>query len=384
MKNERDGFLQNAVVVITGASSGIGKATALEFARNGASVVAAARRRTPLEELVVECENLGGHAIAVPTDVSDENAVKNLAKQAIRRFGRIDIWINNAGVSAAGEFEKLPSDVFRRIIDVNLFGTVNGSRAVLPYFREQGRGLLINISSQLGKMGAPYFSPYSVSKFGIRSLGECLRQELIGTNIYVSTVMPATIDTPFFQHSGTYAGRPTKAIPPVYDVSEVVDTIIDLARSPKREVFVGSSARRMNFAHTVMPGVYEKMAAKKISKDHFENKPAADNPGILFEPAESESRIDGGWQRRERVRKMSNAALFFGALAVPAVAWYLARGAANNTYSSRWRSRYSEDPGPSILHKDPEMEIPDPAQVERDRKQWEKIYGNEARKGPAA
>jgi len=137
---------RNQVVVITGASSGIGKATALEFARRGASLVVAARRGNALEDLVAECQALGAQARAVPADVSDEAAVRNIAKEAVRRFGKIDIWINNAGVSAAGKLEQLPSDVFRRIIDVNLFGCVHGAKAALPVFREQGRGVLINVA----------------------------------------------------------------------------------------------------------------------------------------------------------------------------------------------------------------------------------------------
>ncbi|MCU1307644.1 MAG: hypothetical protein JWN45_2339 [Acidobacteriaceae bacterium] len=379
----KSGSFQNEVVVITGASSGIGKATALEFAKRGASLVLAARRENALEELVSECQALGAEARAVPADVSDEAAVKNIAKQAVRRFGKIDIWVNNAGVSAAGKLEQLPSDVFRRVIDVNLFGTVNGARAVLPIFRQQGSGTLINVASQLGKMGGAYFSPYSISKFGIVSLGECLRQELDGTDINVCTVMPGTIDTPFFQHAGTYAGHPVKAMPPVHDVKEVADTIIRLAEHPEREVFVGSSARRMTAFHNAMPGVYEKLAAKKIEKDHFEQKPAADNPGNLFEPVPYGTGTDGGWLRRERARKMRNGALMFGSLAIPVLAWYFNRNRDRLERAVKRARAAAEDPGPAILHKDPEMEMPDAQEVERDVRRWEKTYGRE-KKGPAA
>jgi hypothetical protein len=204
------------------------------------------------------------------------------------------------------------------------------------------------------------------------SLGECLRQELEGTNIHVCTVMPATIDTPLFQHTGTYAGRPVKAMPPVYDVQEVADANIDLAENPQREVFVGTSARRMTAFHNAMPGVYEKLAPKKIEKDHFENKHAADNPGNVFDPVPYGTDIRGGWRRRERARKMRNAAMVFGSLAVPAVAWFL----------NRKRSS-AEDAGPGILHRDPEMEMPDTKQIDRDIQKWEKIYGKE-KKPPAA
>jgi NAD(P)-dependent dehydrogenase (short-subunit alcohol dehydrogenase family) len=324
---KRNQFLRNKVVVITGASSGIGKATALEFARHGASVVVAARRQDALDDVVAECQELGGEAVAVVADVADEAAVKNIAAKAMRRFGKIDVWINNAGVSAAGSLEEMPPEVFRRIIDVNLFGTVNGARAVLPYFREQNKGVLINISSQLGKMGGRYFGPYSISKFGVRSLGESLRQELIDTDIKVCTVMPATVDTPFFQHAGTYAGRPLKAMQPVYDVQQVADTIIKVVKNPRREVFVGNSGRISNVLHTVMPATYEKLSARKIEKDHFENKQSSDNPGNLFEPVPQGTTTDGGWQRRYRMQKVRNAALLLTTFALPALAWYFANSA---------------------------------------------------------
>jgi short-subunit dehydrogenase len=379
----KSGFFQNKVVVVTGASSGIGKATALEFAKRGASLIVAARRENALEEVVSECQALGAEARAVPADVADEAAVKNIAKQAIRRFGKIDIWVNNAGVSAAGKLEQLPSDVFRRIIDVNLFGCVHGARAVLPIFRHQGHGTLINVASQLGKMGGAYFSPYSISKFGVVSLGESLRQELDGTDINVCTVMPGTIDTPFFQHAGTYAGHPVKAMPPVHDVKEVADTIIRMAKNPEREIFVGSSARRMTAFHNAMPGVYEKLAARKIEKDHFDQKPAADSPGNLFEPVPYGTDTSGGWLRRERARKMRNGAIVFGSLAIPVLAWYFNRNRDRLGSAVRKARAAAEDPGPGILHKDPEMEMPDAQEVDRDIRQWEKVYGKE-KKHPAA
>jgi hypothetical protein len=202
--------------------------------------------------------------------------------------------------------------------------------------------------------------------------------------------MPATIDTPFFQHAGTYAGRPVKAMSPVYDVQEVVETIVDLAENPQREVFVGTSASRMNKFHTAMPGVYEKLASKKIEKDHFEKKPSPDNPGNVFQPVPHGTGTSGGWQRRDRARKMRNAALVFGSFAVPVLAWMFNRNrSASSTFSDREHFRHAgarvnpEDPGPAILHKDPEMEVPDPEEVERDIQQWEKLY-RKGKKDPAA
>jgi NAD(P)-dependent dehydrogenase (short-subunit alcohol dehydrogenase family) len=138
--------LRGAVVVITGASSGIGRAAALEFAERGSRLVLAARGVEPLSTAVSECEARGAEAIAVPTDVRDETAVGKLAQAAVSRFGCLDVWVNNAGVIAYGRFEQVPSEVFRVVIETNLMGQVNGSRAALTHFRRQGQGTLINLA----------------------------------------------------------------------------------------------------------------------------------------------------------------------------------------------------------------------------------------------
>jgi hypothetical protein len=159
--------LGGAVVVVTGASSGIGRATGLAFAERGARVVMAARRAAALEELARQCQAAGGQALAVPTDVTDEAAVAELAGRAVQRFGRIDIWVNNAGVYLLGLLEATPPEAFRRVLETN-FGYVNRARAVLPRFRDQGRGVLINNASVYSHVGAPWLTAYVSSKFAVR------------------------------------------------------------------------------------------------------------------------------------------------------------------------------------------------------------------------
>ncbi len=292
--------VKDAVVVITGAASGIGRATALEFARQGATLVLASRRTTALEDLARECERLGSpQAIAVPTDVSDEAAVQALGRAAIERFGRIDVWVNNAAVTLFGRFEETPPEDYRRVIEVNLFGVIYGARTALKHFRAQGRGVLINVSSIVSSLPQPYTSAYSLTKAAIRSLGMSLRQELAldgSRDIHVCTVMPATIDTPFFQQAANYTGRAVRAMPPVLATDRVARAIVKLARKPRREVTVGSIGRQLRVIRALAPAAAERMMATQVDRTHlYAGKRAAPGPGNLYEPMPQYAQVSGNW-----------------------------------------------------------------------------------------
>ena len=294
--------IQDSVVVITGASSGIGRATALAFAKEGASVIVAARREQLLQEVARECEQIGRRVLAVQTNMTDSGAVQHLANRALENFGRIDVWINNQGVTLFAPFEEAPLEDYRRVIETDLLGTIYGARAALPIFREQGSGVLINQGSMVSKLSEPYVSSYVVAKHGIRGLGMSLRQELVlngdgAKDIHVCTVMPATIDTPFFQHAANYTGRAVKAMPPVYPAERVAKTIVSLVKRPRREVFVGNAARMLWMQYLLAPGLTERQMAVMTDKLHlYQDKPAQPTSGNLFEPIAEGTGISGGWK----------------------------------------------------------------------------------------
>ena len=311
--------LSESIVVVTGASSGIGRATALALAREGAAIVVCARREPPLESVVEQCRSLGAEALAVPADVRDETSMRAVARCALNRFGRLDVWVNNAGVGALGGFEAVPPDVFRGVIETNFFGCVHGTRAVLPHFTAQGHGVVINLASMLGKMAMPYYTAYAAAKFAVVGFGETLREELIGTGVDVVTIMPATIDTPFFEHSANYTGRAIKPPRPVYDPEEVARTIVRAAQRPRREIFVGGAARAMNVLHAMVPALYEQAARTMTDYDHFQDRTAGPTPGAVLAPMASDTDIRGGWRTPRDTRRPPTRVVAIGAaIVVPA------------------------------------------------------------------
>lgn len=307
-------------VVITGASSGIGRATAHAFARNGASLVLASRRLGALEEVVAECEALGAEAIAVVTDVSDSEQVSHLANTAITHFGTLDVWVNNASVAAYGSLAQIPLDDIRRVLDVNVMGYVYGAREALKAFHSTGRGALINVASVIGEVPQPYSAPYSMSKAAVLALGTALRQEVaLGEHkrISVSTVLPATTDTPFFRHAANYSGRALRAMPPVYPPEIVARAIVRASTRPQAEITIGAAGKAFVRSHRRHPRTVEGQMAKLTDAAQLSPREAAlPTSGNLYSlPPTDDASVTGGWDGaiRHSVRKQIASVLLVGA-----------------------------------------------------------------------
>ncbi|MBL8202951.1 MAG: SDR family oxidoreductase [Blastocatellia bacterium] len=249
--------IQGTTVVITGATSGIGRATAVAFVDAGAKVVVAGRREERLIELVRELENKGGEALAVKTDVADQAQVEHLIAMAIERFGKVDTLVNNAGVGIAASFVDQSLEDFKQVMDVNFWGAVYACKAVVPHMRKNKNGLIINISSIFGKRGMPYETAYSASKFALAGFSEALRAELMTENIDVSTIYPGAVRTEIFETAKNDTGLDLGASLPKFPAQELARIIVQNARFPQAEVVMAGDAIALNFFNKLAPGLVD-------------------------------------------------------------------------------------------------------------------------------
>ncbi len=311
--------VDGAVVVLTGASSGIGRACAYEFARRGAVLFLAARDRHALHDVAETCHRLGGQARIEVADVAQPDDMERLARSAIDAAGRIDVWVNNAGIGVLGAFDDVPLEAHVQVIQTDLLGCVRGAHAVLPHFKRQRSGILIHNISLGGWAPQPYAAAYSAAKFGLRAFTESLRGELHAwPNIHVCGVYPSVMDTPGFRDGGNYTGREVKPVPPVYDPQRTAEAIVGLAERPRHSVYVGLPAVLSRLAQAV-PG-YAAINARLVSTALRRARPTPISSGNLFTPPSGERRIEGGYRDRNAHR----------------VGWWLAASVATATIAGAW------------------------------------------------
>jgi NAD(P)-dependent dehydrogenase (short-subunit alcohol dehydrogenase family) len=293
--------VSDQVVVIAGASTGIGRATALAFAARGAEVVCAARGEQALDTLVEQIRADGGSAIAVPTDIADAAAVQVLAEAAEQRYGRIDTWINCAAVGVWGRLEEVTAAEFDRVMRVNVTGHLNGVHAALPALRRAGGGVIIGISSGEGIRAVPLQGPYVASKFALRGLYDCLRMELAQerTPIAVTTILPSSVDTPFFEHARSKLGVMVKPPPPVYAPEVVAATIVYAAEHPRREIPVGGAALGLYVAQRLSPALTDAVLSIRRLAEGIQRTDRPDN-GVdnLDRPVDGPGQVHGTYPGR--------------------------------------------------------------------------------------
>lgn len=288
--------LHGALVVLTGASSGIGRAAAQAFARQGARLVLAARDAEALAETADECRALGGEVLVVPTDVTHSDEVEALASAAAEfGQGRIDVWINNAGIGAVGAFDETPLDAHEQVVQTDLLGYLRGAHAVLPYFKQQQRGVLINTLSVGSWVAQPFAAAYSASKFGLRGLSQALRGELgPWPGVHICDVYPGIVDTPGFRDGGNYAGRSLQPPPPLIDPRQVANAMVSLALHPRHTTSVGATATLLRLANFLTPG-FDRLNGLITGFALGRAQRVPTSSGNLFHPPLGQRRIDGGW-----------------------------------------------------------------------------------------
>jgi NAD(P)-dependent dehydrogenase (short-subunit alcohol dehydrogenase family) len=286
--------LRESVVVVTGASSGLGRAVAIEMAGRGARLVLAARRGEALEDTARACRSAGGQAIVAETDVTVEAEVDAVAAAAIEAFGRIDVWINNAGVTLFAPLDQAPFELHQRVIETNLMGAMLGARAVIPVFRRQRAGVLINVGSVLSEVGHAFVPSYVISKFGIHGLSEALRVELADQpNIHVCTVFPYSIDTPHFEAAANDIRRKPFALPPMQPPERVARAIVRLAEKPRRTRRVPRSLIVGLALHALLPRASERLLLDALRRWHISDDPQRRTAGNLFAPPDEGARTHG-------------------------------------------------------------------------------------------
>ncbi|MFI7210113.1 SDR family NAD(P)-dependent oxidoreductase [Micromonospora maritima] len=284
-------------VVVTGATSGIGRAAARELAGRGDRLVLAARSPETLTEVRRECVDAGAADVrVVPTDVTAPDALDALAATAVAEFGRIDVWVHTAAVMAYGRFEEIPAEVFDQVVRTDLLAAAGVARVALRHFRATGGGTLILTGSVLGHITAPYMSGYVTSKWGLHGLARALQQESRDLDgVHVCLVTPGSVDTPVYQQAANYLGRVGRPPLPITTPERVARAIAQCADKPRREISVCRVNLVMRIGFTALPAVYDVLVGPLMRLGGLTGRPVPPTDGVVFAPNPAGEAVRGGW-----------------------------------------------------------------------------------------
>jgi NAD(P)-dependent dehydrogenase (short-subunit alcohol dehydrogenase family) len=295
--------LDRQVVAVVGASSGIGRETALRLARRGARVVVAARGEEGLRSLVEEIRSAGGQATAVVADVREFEQVRAIAERAIETYGHLDTWVHLAAVSMWAPFAQTTPEEFKQIIDVDLTGQAYGAMAALPHLRREGRGALIHVSSVEARVAFPLQSAYTAAKHGMHGFLKALRLELEheGIPVSVTEVMPASINTPLFNKARTKLGVKPMPMPPIYQPHVVAEAILHAAEHPTRELIAGGAGAVLSMTQRLSPRMADAFLLSTAFRAQRTNEPKSEaDPDNLFAPIPGYDRVEGDFTSQAR------------------------------------------------------------------------------------
>lgn len=293
------------VAVITGASAGVGRAAAIRFAQEGATVALLARGRAGLEAAAKDVESAGGKSLIYEVDVTDVERIESVAQQIVDECGRIDVWVNCAFSSVFAKFMEVEPDEFRRALDVTYMGFVNGTRAALRHMTPRGNGTVVQVGSALAYRGIPLQAGYCAAKHAIQGFTESVRTELLsdGSNVRITSVHIPGTNTPQFDWVLSRLDRKPQPVPPIYSPFIAADAIYEATQQYRREWFVTSTTARTIIGNKLIPGLLDRYLGRKGVVSQLTNEPLPTNsPSNLYRPLDENEDwgAEGRFSTRQR------------------------------------------------------------------------------------